>query len=63
MATPSVLIPDKYEVLDCRADAALDQDCDLRAVALVDGAPLCHDHAREAYDRVYSEICRLPQSA
>ena len=59
MTTACVLVPDKYEVIDCEAEAALDQSCDTQAVAEIDGAPLCHYHARQAYDRRYSDVSRL----
>jgi hypothetical protein len=55
-----VQVPDKYEIAECEAEAALDQICDARAVVEIDGAPVCHYHARQAYDRRYSDVSRLP---
>lgn len=55
-----ILVPKgKYEQRPCEAQAALDQHCRARAVVLVDAAPLCHYHARQAFDRVYSLVERL----
>lgn len=49
----------RYERTSCEARAALDQRCNARAVVLVDEAPLCHFHARQAYDSHYSDVRRL----
>ena len=50
----------KYLRCYCEARAALDQTCKARAIILIDGAQLCHYHARQAFDREFSEIERLP---
>jgi hypothetical protein len=63
MTAAFVRVPDKYEVIGCEAEAALDQECDTQAVAEVDGAPLCHYHARQAYDHEYSDVSRLSLKA
>jgi len=60
MIATLVQVPAKYELTECEAEAALDQSCDARAVVEIDGAPLCHYHARQAYDRRYSDVSRLP---
>lgn len=49
----------KYEKRACEAHAALDQRCRARAIVLVDDAPLCHFHARQAFDRALSSVARL----
>lgn len=53
----------RYESQPCEAGAALDQPCRARAVVEIDGAPLCHTHARQAFDRTYSVVARLPIAA
>lgn len=59
MTAAFVRVPDRYENIDCEAEAVLDQACDTQAVVEIDGAPLCHYHARQAYDRRYSDVSRL----
>lgn len=59
-----ILIPEgRYEHLKCEAGAALDQRCRAKAIVRVDEAPLCHFHARQAYDREFSEVRRLDYAA
>lgn len=55
-----ILMPKgKYERMKCEARAALDQPCQARAVVRVDSAPLCHYHARQAFDAAHSFVERL----
>lgn len=51
----------KYENQKCQARHALDQACSARAVVEVDDAPLCHHHAKQAYDKKLSDVRRLPK--
>ncbi len=40
-----------YAEEKCAARAALDQPCWRIATVIIDNVPLCHQHARQTYDR------------